>query len=117
MFGRFVRVEYIAVSIVSKPYNVGGTGWCLDSSGGAAIDVLHRGLTLGSVDVGDDYVTAVVGGSARVYSCYAPPSLTLPEFERFFNCLEGSIRGNRNLGLDLVVAGDFNARSTAWGDA
>lgn len=116
MFGRFVRVEDIAVAIVSEPYNVGGTGWCLDSTGGAAIGVLHRGLTLGSVDVGDGYVAAVVGGRARVYSCYAPPSLTPPEFERFLNCLEGSIRGNRNPGLDLVIAGDFNARSTAWGD-
>lgn len=82
-----------------------------DSLGRATIEVLHRGLTLGDVEVGDGYLATTVGGMVRVYSCYAFPALSVDGFERL-----GHFDGYGGVELDLIVASDFNARSVSWGD-
>ena len=116
LFWEFTRAENIGVALVSEPYGVGAAGWHLDSSGLAALGVLGRGLTLGEVKTGDGFVAATVGGVVRVHSCYASPALSPDEFERFLSRLEASARRYRGSGLDLVIGGDFNARSVSWGD-
>lgn len=116
LFWEFVRAEDIGVALVSEPYGVGSTGWHLDSSGLAALGVLGRGLTLGEVETGDGFVSATVGGAVRVHSCYASPAQSSDEFERFLSRLEASVRKYLGTGVDLVIGGDFNARSASWGD-
>lgn len=116
MFWEFVRAEKIGVALVSEPYGVGSAGWLLDSTGLAALGVLGRGLTLGEVETGDGFVAATVGGDVRLHSCYASPALSPDEFERFLSRLEASVRRYRGSGVDLIVGGDFNARSASWGD-
>jgi len=116
LFWEFVRAENVGVALVSEPYGVGSAGWHLDSTGLAALGVLGRGLTLGDVETGDGFVSATVGGAVRVHSCYASPALSADEFERLLSRLEASARKYRGSGVDLVVGGDFNARSASWGD-
>lgn len=116
LFWEFVRAENIGVALVSEPYGVGSAGWHLDSTGLAALGVLGRGLTLGEVETGEGFVAATVGGATRVHSCYASPALSPDEFEGFLSRLEASVRKHRGTGVDLVIGGDFNARSASWGD-
>lgn len=44
------------------------------------------------------------------------PNCTDEGFGHFLNCLESNIRRYNHDGIKLVIAGDFNARSTYWGD-
>jgi len=112
----FIRAKMITVALVSDPYNVGLNGWRYDSSGGAAIGILRPGLSIADVEIGNGYVCATVGGVLYLYSCYAPPSPSAPGSEKLLDNIVVSTAGYRGTGLDVVVAGDFNAHSTTWGD-
>ena len=116
MLEEFIRAEGISVALVSDPYHGSLNGWLCDSSGGAVMGVFRPGLSINDVEVGDGYVCATVGGSLRVYSCYARPPLSAAEFERFLFNIMVSVAACRGRGLDVIVAGDFNAHSAAWGD-
>ncbi|XP_015377064.1 PREDICTED: uncharacterized protein LOC107171339 [Diuraphis noxia] len=48
----------------------------------------------------------------RIYSCYISPNCTFNEFDVFLYRLFGSVRGATS---EVIVAGDFNAHSPAWG--
>ncbi|KAL4082648.1 hypothetical protein QTP88_029709 [Uroleucon formosanum] len=48
----------------------------------------------------------------RVYSCYWSPNCSIDEYKDFLLRLELSIRNSL---IPVVVAGDFNAKSRAWG--
>jgi len=116
LLGEFVRAEDIAVALVSEPQGGGRAGWHYDSTGRAAVAVFRPGLTLSDVETGDGFVAATVGGAVRVFSCYASPAMSVAEFGQFLGRLETSVRRDRGVGVDLIVGGDFNARSASWGD-
>ncbi|XP_015368071.1 PREDICTED: uncharacterized protein LOC107164676 [Diuraphis noxia] len=116
LLGEFVRTEDIAVALVSEPQGGGRAGWHYDTTGRAAVSVFRPGLTLRDVESGDGFVAATVGGAVRVFSCYASPALSVAEFQEFLGRLESSVRRHRGAGVDLIVGGDFNARSASWGD-
>lgn len=59
-------------------------------------------------------MVATEGDTVRVYSCYASLDLSIDEFEQFLSRLDGSVEKYRGAGVDLIVAGNFNARSTSW---
>lgn len=46
----------------------------------------------------------------------ATHALSVAEFENFLGRLDESVRKYRAVEIDLIVAGDFNARSVSWGD-
>ncbi|XP_060877700.1 uncharacterized protein LOC132950311 [Metopolophium dirhodum] len=48
----------------------------------------------------------------RIYSCYISPKCTLNEFDVFLYRLFDSVRGATS---EVIVSGDFNAHSPAWG--
>lgn len=52
--------------------------------------------------------------SLRMYSCYLPPGRTLDESQRLLNGLEQSIRSSPT-NTNILVGGDFNAKSHEWG--
>ncbi|XP_060881175.1 uncharacterized protein LOC132952769 [Metopolophium dirhodum] len=116
LLDEFARPEDIAVALVSEPQGGGRADWHYDSSGRAAVAVFRSGLTLGDVQTGDGFVAATVGGAVRAFSCYASPALSAAEFQQFLGRLEASVRSHHGVGLDLIVGGDFNARSASWGD-
>lgn len=65
---KFTRAEGISVALVTDPYDVSLRGWRYDTSGGAAIGILHPGLSIVDLEVGDGYVCATVGGVLCIYS-------------------------------------------------
>lgn len=81
LLAEFIRAEDIAVALVSEPHGGSLAGWHYDSTGRAAVGVFRSGLTLGDVETGDGYVAASVGGSTRVFSCYASPAMSAAEFQ------------------------------------
>lgn len=48
----------------------------------------------------------------RIYSCYISPNCTFNEFDVFLYRLFDSVRGATS---EVIVSGDFNAHSPAWG--
>lgn len=53
-------------------------------------------------------------GSITIYSCYWSPSSSMHDYEDFIICLEVHIR---NAAREVIVAGDFNAKYSAWNAA
>lgn len=48
-----------------------------------------------------------------VVSCYFSPNAPIREYEEWLTILEEAIRGLSH--ETLIVAGDFNAKNSAWG--
>lgn len=53
--------------------------------------------------------------SLVVYSCYLSPNQLLSTFESHLRLLEDSVR--RIPPIDVIIAGDFNVKSSDWGSA
>jgi len=68
------------------------------------------------VEVGDGYIAMTVDRTLCVYSCYVSPVLPPLEFGQFLANLKVNVVAYRDVGVDLIVAGDFNAWSAVWGD-
>lgn len=62
------------------------------------------------------FVAATIDRSLRIYSCYVSPNCSTADYEQFLTRLETSLMRHRYDNVDLIVAGDFNARSAYWGD-
>lgn len=103
------------VAIISEPYArsiLGDTRWILDRSERAALGVMNDTFTVGEVEREDGFVAAKVNG-VTVYSCYASPNSSIANFRTLLDKLEQSVRRKQG---DIIIAGDFNARSAAWMD-
>lgn len=103
----------VDVAIISEPHSgtiTGSPSWLLDSTGRAALGVINNRLTVGDVEVGDGYVAARIDGTS-VYSCYASPNSPIASYRAFLLRIEDSVRRRQG---DVIVAGDFNAKSAAW---
>lgn len=58
----------------------------------------------------------IQSGPLRIYSCYLSLNQTLTDYNETLLSLESSIRQTPP-GVDVIVAGDFNAKSYSWGSA
>ncbi|KAE9534048.1 hypothetical protein AGLY_008784 [Aphis glycines] len=115
---KFMQEEAIDVAILSDPYRIcdNGCDSLADSAlGRAAILVPGKQVTVCNVIRDAEFVSARVGGY-QIYSCYATPNpATRDMFGSLLRRLENSVRTVMH-DTPVVVAGDFNARSAAWGD-
>ncbi|KAE9526697.1 hypothetical protein AGLY_013345, partial [Aphis glycines] len=113
-----MQEEAIDVAILSDPYRIcdNGCDSLADSAlGRAAILVPGKQVTVCNVIRDAEFVSARVGGY-QIYSCYATPNpATRDMFGSLLRRLENSVRTVMH-DTPVVVAGDFNARSAAWGD-
>ena len=100
------------IAIISEPYRNLDGGVCVtDSTGGTAIWACGRQAIQYSMgQAARGFVWAKISG-IFIYSCYAPPSLTLPEFEELLDDLVHDAKGRS----PKVIAGDFNAWAIEWG--
>ncbi|XP_053608869.1 uncharacterized protein LOC128674399, partial [Plodia interpunctella] len=103
------------VAVVAEPYAVPSLPhWAGDLDGLVAI-VARPGAAppLAIKKRGNGFVVAVRGEYA-IIGVYFSPNRDLPALERFLDALGPEIR--RLAPLKVFVAGDFNAKSTAWGN-
>lgn len=85
--------------------------WYTDTDGKAAI-ALHQNVIPEELgNPGKGYVWVRIGG-IRIYSCYVSPNITLTEYKAYLGRLEASIRAGSG---EVILAGDFNAKSAEWG--
>lgn len=116
LLDQYMVEQRIDVAILSDPYQaaIASNAWLVDSgTRRAAIWVPGHSVSIGNVLRDPEFVSARING-VQVFSCYASPNQTLEAFSNFLQRLEDSIR--LAPGVPVLVAGDFNARSAAWGD-
>uniref|UniRef100_A0A2S2PYS4 Endonuclease/exonuclease/phosphatase domain-containing protein n=1 Tax=Sipha flava TaxID=143950 RepID=A0A2S2PYS4_9HEMI len=91
--------------------------WVDSTDGKCAIYIPNRSAAIVSDHgCGQGFAWAKVGDKL-VYSCNCTPNCTIDEFDNFLSGLEESIAQQAVAGIDLVVAGDFNAHSAKWGSS
>jgi len=109
--------EKIDVALISDPYRADArsTSW-LTSAGSsrAAIYIVSNGVTIANLIRDPEFISARLNG-VQVYSCYASPNQPLVDLDDLLQRLGDSIRSIQR-GVPILVAGDLNARSVAWGD-
>ena len=107
-----VRELKIDLAILSEPYkHLDAQPWVSDGSEKAAIwsCAKHPFQELAS-QTESGFVRAKVKG-IHYYSCYAPPSWEIGEFEDFLDKLARDAKDRS----PVTIAGDFNAWGTDWG--
>lgn len=107
-----VRESRTDVAILSEPYRcLNRAQWEADRTGKAAIWTCGKCNFEERMEKSETgFVRAKVNG-VHVYSCYAPPSLKIEEFEDFLDRLVRDVRGRS----PVVIGGDFNAWAVDWG--
>ncbi|XP_075983175.1 uncharacterized protein LOC142981264 [Anticarsia gemmatalis] len=105
----------IHVAVVSEPYMVPARdNWVGDLTGTAALVRLasHGSPPFEKVARGRGCVAASMG-SVTVVACYCSPNCVPSDFERFLQEVSRLVRWAHP--SPVLVAGDFNAKSVAWG--
>jgi hypothetical protein len=105
----------ISVAVVAEPYsNPPRDDWIGDVDGCVALvgRAMAGGPLLTDVLKGKGYVVALCGNVGFI-AVYFSPNRCLADFERFLG--EIGARVGQLLPHPVIVAGDFNAKSTAWG--
>lgn len=107
--------ENIGLALISEPYQTTGNGfWITDNSGLAAIFISpNYNLEWKKIIQKDGYVIMKTQDAVLV-SCYFSPNRPLEEFESFLLVLQLNVQPF--ISGYLIIAGDFNARSSAWQD-
>lgn len=102
----------IDIAIISEHYRrVESEIWIEDKTKRAAIIVMNRNIKVSEIcEENEGFVYATING-VRIYSCYYPPSMDINQFEEQINKLEMSIRSSKGR---IIVAGDFNSKSSEW---
>ncbi|XP_033221166.1 uncharacterized protein LOC117175568 [Belonocnema kinseyi] len=89
-----------------------GAGWFQDTSGTAAIWVINSTqFPVHKHGVGDGYVW-VTSGRVTIVSCYLSPNAGKAVFHEKLETIGDLCRG---LDSEIILAGDFNAKSCEWG--
>lgn len=102
----------IKVAVVSEPYFIPNRDdWVSNLEKTVAV-VTSIGTTVESTTKGRDFVLAIVQGIA-VFGVYFSPNRSLADFEQMLTELGALVV--QVSPAPVLVAGDFNAKSTAWG--
>lgn len=107
-----VYEKKIDVVIISEQYkNTISNTWVSDNSKKAAIWICGDKTIQDNPLTNKPFYTRAKVGGIHFYSCYLPPSLSQPEFEKVLDELVRDVRTtNPN-----IIAGDFNAWALEWG--
>lgn len=106
----------VDVLVISEPYRCGlkAEGWFSDIDARAAIVVFNPSLQIQVIGPKDNRgFRWVKVEDLTVYACYLSPNTVYTLFVDFLDRLEGSIRQQE---ATVIIAGDFNTKSPAWGE-
>ncbi|XP_053989808.1 uncharacterized protein LOC128882247, partial [Hylaeus volcanicus] len=102
----------VGLAVAAVPYRVADRpNWVADALGSVVI-VGSDTAALRVFARGDGFVGAECGGLALI-GVYAPPSAPLAAFEWLLDGIRDAL--SRSPVARMLVLGDFNAKSTAWG--
>lgn len=105
--------KQIDLAIISEP-NIKASennGYIMDRKKNVAIYIRNKNIGVHSHSSGDGYV-CLKWGTWCIYGCYCSPNITLEVFGIFTDSLLQDIKASN---VDVVVAGDFNAKAAMWG--
>lgn len=117
LIAQYMIEEKISIAFLSDPYRVNAysSAWLASfGPGKAAIYIASDGVTIANVRTDPEFVSARING-VQVFSCNVSPNQPREDFTDFLQRLEDNIRTVPQ-GVPVLVTGDFNARSPAWGD-
>jgi len=106
----------IDVIVMSEPYRCGleVDGWYSDTGNKAAIMAFNPKIHVQEIGPKDNPGFWWVRiENMTIYACYWSPNTDYTLFVDFLDKLEGCIRNKKGM---VIVGGDFNAKSPAWGD-
>lgn len=112
LLAQTVRDLNIQLVMISEPYKHPGTQlWVSDASSKASIWSCDRHLFQNAtISAENGFVRAKLYG-INFYSCYAPPSLSIEEFNDLMDRLTKDVKQY----FPVAIAGDFNAWAVDWG--
>ena len=112
LLSQTIRESNVDVAVICEPYrNYGGATWAVDASGNAAIWACGRqAIQEVMAPPAAGFIRTKVNG-VHIYSCYAPPSATLAQYEEMLDSLVLDARDRS----PKIIAGDFNAWALEWG--
>ena len=99
--------------IISEPNKkkVASGHWFTDQNLDVAIHVWNKGRKVYNFGAGPGYIW-VECSAFVIYACYISPNVPTIVFEDFLKALRRDMRGHKK---EVIVGGDFNAKSYAWG--
>lgn len=106
----------VDIIIFSEPYRcrTEEEGWFSDVGAKAAVVVFNPEVQIRAIGPMDNAGFRWVRiGDITWYACYWSPNTAYMLYEDFLDRLESSIRRQEGI---VIAAGDFNAKSPAWGD-
>lgn len=103
-------VDFLLVSEPNRKL-VEGDRWRTDRRGDAAIGEVSRLVAVERSGSGDGFVWVELAGVV-VYSCYISPNI---RFEEYVRVVGGVLDDVERWDKDVMVVGDFNAKSVGWG--
>lgn len=102
----------IDVAIIAEPYRVPANGaWISDKQKWSAIFICGSYPIQEVITNSESGVVAAKINGINIFSCYAPPRLTTPNYLSMLEKMADNTRGKH----PIIIAGDFNAWSTEWG--
>ena len=105
----------IELAVIAEPYKVPDCpNWISNEEKSVAIarGEQENSPPVRALERAQDFIAAK-WGKLVVIGVYAPPSLTLEDFERLMDSLRDTVA--RYLPQQMLIMGDFNAKSTQWG--
>lgn len=112
LLAQTIRENNIDVALISEQYKtISSNKWVQDKTGKAAVWVCGSiALERKQSCMQEGFAYAQIN-KIHLYSCYAPPSLPIDEFEEMLDRLTIDTRGKS----PVIISGDFNAWATEWG--
>lgn len=113
MVYKFAEENKADVIIMAEPNRkkVLQTHWVVDTRADVAINIINKNVTVHQTGCSEGIVW-IETESIVIYGCYISPNVDREEFSNYIAMLRADMKKHRK---DIVVGGDFNAKSYMWG--
>ncbi|KAI4470019.1 reverse transcriptase [Holotrichia oblita] len=103
----------IVIMAEPTPKRVQHSEWIVDNRTDVAIRIRNKNVRILNKGLGDGYVWVETQGII-IYGCYISPNINLASFTNFQQNLRRDMKKHQK---EILVGGDFNAKSYLWGSA
>ncbi|XP_011260711.2 uncharacterized protein LOC105253992 [Camponotus floridanus] len=111
---QFMKEREIEIAFISEPIYIPAKNWVSSMNKNAAICWSPNSNTRIIESIKEEEFVALEIEDIIMISCYISPKYSLKEFSAVLNRIENRIK-NLDKGRQIILGGDFNAHSLAWG--